>query len=116
MANIKGQNYNIKIGNNASMVKAELKRKVNLMLLAIGEKWRSLVDKEITVRRIIDTGALRRSMNYKVNKPDKNVNVGSPLPYSIKQELDNPKGPYLKPSILNYKESYKNICENIMEE
>ena len=114
--NINGQNYNIRIENNAPIIKAELKRKIGLMLIAIGEKWRTLVDKEITVRRIVDTGALRRSMNYKVDKSAKKVRVGSPLDYATKQEFDNPKGPYLKPSILDYKESYKNVAEHIMEE
>jgi len=114
-SNITGQNFNIRIENNAPIVKAEMKRKIGLMLLAIGEKWRSLVTQEITTRRIVDTGALRRSMNYKVNKSDKNIQVGSPLDYAEKQEFSR-KGPYLKPSILSYKESYKNVCGHIMEE
>lgn len=114
-SNISGQNYNIKIENNAPIARREMKKKISLMLTAIGEKWRSLVTREITTRRIVDTGALRRSMNFKINKSAKNVKVGSPLPYAAKQEFDNPKGPYIKPSILNYKESYKNVCEHIIE-
>jgi len=114
-SNITGQNFNIRIENNAPIVKTEMKRKVGLMLLAIGEKWRSLVTQEITTRHIVDTGALRRSMNFKVNKSDKNIQVGSPLDYAEKQEFGI-KGPYLKPSILNYKESYKNIAEEIIKE
>lgn len=106
----------MRIESNVPAVKAEMKRKIDLILTAIGEKWRSLVTGEITTRRIVDTGALRRSMNFKTNKSAKNVKVGSPLPYAAKQEFDNPKGPYIKPSILNYKESYKNICKDIMEE
>lgn len=113
--NITGQNYTIRIENNAPIATREMGRKIDLMLTAIGEKWRSLVVREITTRRIVDTGALRRSMNFEVNESAKNVKVGSPLPYATTQEFENSKGPYLKPSILNYKDSYKNVVEHIME-
>ena len=114
--NIRGQNYTISIENNTPIVIKEWKKKKTLMLIAIGEKWRSLVTKEITVKKIVDTGALRRSMNFKINIFTKKLKVGSPLPYATSQEFDNPKGPYLKPSLLDYKESYKNVAEHIMEE
>jgi len=136
-SNVTGRNYNIRIENNIPIVERELKRKIGLMTYAMGLKWQSLATRLITVKRIVDSGRLRGSLTFitaeKVgssinrvaeNEPNdflhgramgKALIVGSNVPYAEKQEFSR-KGPYLKPSILSYKDSYKNICESIMEE
>ncbi len=112
----KGNKITIEIEDNYKEVMSEFNSKIDMISTAIGEKWRSIVTKEITVRKIVDTGRLRASMNYITDKANREVVVGSPVEYALKNEMDNPKGPYLKPSLLEYQDSYKNIVEAIMEE
>jgi len=107
--------YKIEIDNNIPEVEKEMKKKISEILTEIGLKWQELAVKEITVRKIVDTGSLRRSMNFEVDNASKTVIVGSPLDYATKQEFENKKGPYLKPSIINYRDSYKNIAEEILK-
>lgn len=104
----------IKIENNAPKVLRELEAKEGMILQAIGLKWQSIVTKIITVKNIVDTGALRSSMTF--NKGNKEVIVGTPKKYATKQEFENKKGPYMKPSLLEYKDVYKNIAEQILKQ
>jgi len=135
--NITGQNYSISIENNTHVVKAEMKAKIKKMTYAMGLKWQSLATRVITTKRIVDSGRLRGSLTFitsekvgkSINKVESNQSkdflkgraepgkliVGTNVEYADKQEF-GPKGPYLKPSILDYKESYKNISEDIMKE
>jgi len=137
-SNISGQNFNMRIESNVPAVKTEMKRKIGKMTYAIGLKWQSIATRLITAKRIVDTGRLRGSLTFITNKktgvptnrttdnipndflkgkaPAQTIVVGTNVSYAVKQEFGNPKGPYLKPSILNYKESYKNVAEHIMKE
>lgn len=105
----------ITLGDNSKQVQSELNKKIDMILTALGEEWRDIVTDEITVRRIVDTGKLRDSMNYVKDKKNKQIIVGSPVKYAAKQEFENRKGPYLKPSLLNYKETYKKIVEELLK-
>lgn len=104
---------NVKIENNAPKALRELEGKEEEILQAIGLKWQSIVTKIITVKDIVDTGALRGSMTFKPFP--KYVLVGTPKKYATKQEFENKKGPYMKPSLLDYKEVYKDIAEQILK-
>lgn len=112
---IKKGNSTITLEINTKQLNAAMKGKIDAILKAIGLKWQSIVTKEITTRRIVDTGRLRASMDFNVISSKKVVEVGSPVKYSIKQEFSNKKGPYLKPSLLNYKDTYKNLAKQILQ-
>lgn len=138
----KGVGYQIKFEDNSDVFKADYKRKKMKMTWALGLKWQELATKIITANRIVDTGRLRASLSfvtpYKSSgenqfapKPENAKNtdrlrgtsgeqniviVGSNVEYAAKQELNNPKGSFVKPAIMNYRDAYKNLLEQIMKE
>ena len=126
----------IEYNNNIKEVlKAEEKKKEKI-LYAIGLKWQSICSKIITQRKIVDTGRLRGSLTFitarEVGSPINTVTenkssdflkgssgdedtliVGSNVEYARKQEFENKKGAFLRPSVLDYKQDYKDIAEQI---
>jgi len=62
--NIKGQNYNITITDNSSLIKEELKKRKEKITYAIGLKWQKIATELVTVKRIVDTGRLRGSLTF----------------------------------------------------
>ena len=131
--------YSVKFENNGIKFKNEWKERKRKITYAWGLKWQSLATKIITVNGIVDTGRLRGSLTFitkdKVgdsiskcsnNKPndflsgssgaDGDLIVGSNVEYAEKQELENPKGAFIKPSVMNYREDYKRIAKSIMNE
>lgn len=129
---------NVRFEDNSPKFERDWKEKKKKILYAIGLKWQSLCTQIITRNRIILTGRLRGSLTFitpnKIGKsissvaenkqsdyltgsaPEDSLIVGSNLSYASKQELTNPKGAFVKPSILNYRDTYKNIAKQIMEE
>lgn len=127
----------VKFEDNSNKIKAELKNAEKEILYAIGLKWQTLATKIITANKEVDTGRLRGSLTFvtpdkvggsiskvKDNKssdflsgkaPEKTVIVGSNVEYAVKVEISNPKGPYLKPSIMSYRDVYKNLAEQILK-
>lgn len=136
------KSYEIKFEDNSNIFKADYKGKKMKMTWAIGFKWLELATKTITVNKVVDTGRLRASLSFitpykssgenpfaekaKESKAsdrlrgtsgeDNVVVVGSNVSYAKKQELENKKGSFIKPAILEYREDYKNVIEEIMKE
>lgn len=128
----------IKFENNKSEVESDLKIKEQKILYAIGLKWQEICTKIITRNGIVDTGRLRASLTFitstkrggpisfapnskpsdflKGSSGGKEVIVGSNVVYALRQEIENKKGAFLKPSILNYREDYENVTKSILEE
>lgn len=129
-----GSNVNIKFEDNSKPIKSEYKAKKNKILYAIGLKWLEICTKIITVNGIVDTGRLRASLSFITpsesggngaveigdditgRSEEGSIIVGSNVKYASKQELTNKKGSFIKPSILDYKEDYKEIAKNILKE
>ena len=134
-----GIGVSVKMENNVKEVlKVEEEKKAKI-LYAIGLKWQSICSKIITQRKIVDTGRLRGSLTFitarEVGSPINTVTenkssdflkgssgdedtliVGSNVEYARKQEFENKKGAFLRPSILQYKNDYKDIAEQIWKE
>ena len=129
-----GSNVNIKFEDNSKPIKSEYKAKKNKILYAMGLKWLEICTKIITVNGIVDTGRLRASLSFITpsesggngaveigdditgRSEEGSIIVGSNVKYASKQELTNKKGSFIKPSILDYKEDYKEIAKNILKE
>lgn len=129
-----GSNVNIKFEDNSKPIKSEYKAKKNKILYAMGLKWLEICTKIITVKGIVDTGRLRASLSFITpienggngavevgdditgRSEEGSIIVGSNVRYASKQELTNKKGSFIKPSILDYKEEYKNIAKEILKE
>lgn len=134
-----GIGVSVKMENNVKEVlKVEEEKKAKI-LYAIGLKWQSICSKIITQRKIVDTGRLRGSLTFitarEVGSPINTVTenkssdflkgssgdedtliVGSNVEYARKQEFENKKGAFLRPSVLDYKQDYKDIAEQIWKE
>lgn len=129
----------IEYNNNIKEVLKAEEQKKEKILYAIGLKWQSICSKIITQRKIVDTGRLRASLTFiTVNKVGSPINtvtenktsdflsgtsgdentliVGSNVEYARKQEFENKKGAFLRPSVLEYKNDYKEIAEQIWKE
>ena len=129
-----GSNVNIKFEDNSKPIKSEYKAKKNKILYALGLKWLEICTKIITVNGLVDTGRLRASLRFITpsesggngaveigdditgRSEEGSIIVGSNVKYASKQELTNKKGSFIKPSILDYKEDYKEIAKNILKE
>lgn len=109
------RNIQIKFEDNTGRAKSEFNAKRTRILNAIGLKWQEIVVKIINQKGIVDTGALRNSMTFRLNGSD-SITVGSPKEYATKQEFTNRKGKFLEPSLLQHKDTYKKIAENILKE
>lgn len=124
----------IKFENNLPQFENELKNKKQAISYAWGLKWLSLASQIITKNKIIDTGRLRASLSFiTVNQNGNNgafetgdnligssgddgtVIVGSNVKYAAKQEFENRKGPFVRPAITDYKDSYENIAKSILD-
>lgn len=92
-------------------------RKKQKILTAIGLKAISIWTKIINLKGVVDTGHFKNTNSYEVN--DKSVSVGAIVEYAPYLELGTSKmkaRPTLKPTILEYKDSYKKIAKQIWEE
>lgn len=134
--------YNVKIENNVNRFKADYKQKKMKMTYALGLKWLEIATKLITSNGIVDTGRLRASLSFitpykssgenqfatKSNESkatdrlrgktdEKNtVIVGSNVSYAKQQELNNPKGAFIKPAVTGFRQDYENVIKAIMKE
>lgn len=128
----------VKFENNAPTAVKDLETKKELILFAIGLKWQTICTKIITINGIVDTGRLRGSLTFitkswvggPIASVGENVDndylggssgsddvliVGSNVEYAAKNEFNNPKGAFLRPSVTEYSEDYKNIAEEILK-
>lgn len=127
----------INIEDNSDKFLGEEEKKKEKILYLIGLEWQKIVTKIITEKKIVDTGRLRASMSFITNKrqqkgvPVKETQskdflsgrankdeliVGSNVEYAEKQELTNRKGDFLRPSLLEHKDTYQNIAEMVFKE
>ena len=105
---------NIKIEDNSGRVKSEANKKVKMILTAIGEKAKAIWIQIITQKGIVDTGRFRGSVANEVK--EKAVIIGSDVEYAPFLELGTSRmraRPSLKPAILNHKETYKKLADQI---
>ena len=124
--------FSVKFENNFPKYKNEWKERKKEITYAWGLKFISLASKIITRNGIVNTGRLRASLSFiTIDKSGSNggggqdvlngssgnesdLIVGSNVKYAAKQELENKKGPFIRPSITDYREDYKNIAKSIM--
>ena len=105
--------------NNKSNVESDLAAKKTKILKAWGIKWQEIVTKIITQKGIIDTGALKNSMSTRYRTAQGILQVGTNIEYAKAHELGTSEikaRPYLKPSVMEYKDTYENIAKSILEE
>lgn len=128
----------VKFEDNSVKFKKDWENKRKKILWAWGLKWQELATKIITINRIVLTGRLRSSLTFITpdktgspksrvpeskssdflsgSAPEDSLIVGSNVEYSARQELNNPKGAFVRPAILTYRDSYQNIAKQIMKE
>lgn len=118
-----GNNVKVTFKDNSKKIESEMIKKKRKALEMIGAKWNEIVVKIITIKGIVDTGALRDSMGYRINSNVKApiLYVGSPKEYAPINELGGrtknyPERPFLRPSVYQYGEVYKEIVKQVMEE
>lgn len=107
----------IEFEDNSDKILGEWGSKKGKILTAIGLKATEIWAKIITTKKVVDTGRFRNSVNYQVGEDE--VIIGSGIEYAEFLELGTSKmeaRPTLKPTIEEYRETYKNIAEQIMKE
>jgi hypothetical protein len=85
----------------------------------IGMKNREIAAELITDLDAVDTGALRGSMSYRVDLPDRRVIAGSDIEYAIHVHEGTskmPGRPFLRDSILNHRGDYLEIIAKTLGE
>lgn len=66
----------------------------------------------------VDTGRLRNSITNEVDVSDKSVTIGSAVEYAPFVEQGTSKRrakPYLRPAIIDHRDDYQRIVENILK-
>jgi len=109
----------VKFTDNSQQIKTQFENNLNKALEMMGVKNQELSTKEITDMRAVDTGRLRASMTYQVDAPNKQVIVGTNVsyaPYVHEGTHRMASRPFLKNSILNYREDYKEIIQKTLGE
>ena len=107
----------INFENNANVFKQEMGNRGNKIAIALGTKIVSVWQKIITAKKVVDTGRFRNSTQWYADK--NKVVIGSPLSYSIFLENGTsrqPARPTLKPAIMDYREDYEKLIEQILKD
>lgn len=118
MARKEEKEMKINFENNANVFKKEMDSKVINCLNAVGLKAVSIWQKVITAKKVVDTGRFRNSANYAVKTQDKKVVIGSNVQYAPFLEAGTsrqPARPTLKPAIMDYREDYEKLVEQILK-
>lgn len=119
MARKEEKEMKIKFENNANVFKKEMDSKVIKCLNAVGLKAVSIWQKVITAKKVVDTGRFRNSANYAVKPSEKKVILGSNVSYAGFLENGTsrqPARPTLKPAIVDYREDYEKLIEQILKD
>ena len=112
--------------DNTPIAKSQMERNIAKALEMMGLKNQEIVTKIMSDpnyyglnRDIIDAGRLRSSMSYQVDAPNQRVIVGTNVEYAIwvhEGTLRMKGRPFLKDSIFNYREDYKEIAKSVLGE
>ena len=119
----------VKFTSYKPQVKAKFKRAVAGTLEALGMKWHELVVREIHVQPqfgklagnatgAVDTGRMRSSMEYIVDRGKQEVTVGSNLNYALYVAYGTwkmPRRPFFQNSGFNYDKQYKAVIKGVMQ-
>ena len=119
----------VKFKSYKPQVKAKFKRAVAGTLEALGMKWQEIVVREINTQPrmgklagnatgAVDTGRMRSSMEYVVDKGKQEVTVGSNLNYALYVTYGTwkmPRRPFFQNSGFNYDKQYKAVIKGVMQ-
>lgn len=103
----------IKITSHVNEVKAELQSRIPTILEALGLQAEGNAISEITTLGAVDTGRLRGSISHATDSEA--AYVGTNVEYAPYVELGTYKmaaRPFLKNSVANYTDEYKQIIED----
>lgn len=127
----------VNITDNSDKLLGEEEKKKDKILYMIGLEWQRIVVEILTTKNIVDTGRLRASMSFITNKKQvkgtrvpetlprdylsgrankDELIVGSNVEYAEKNELQNRKGDFLRPSLLEHTDVYQKIADSIFKE
>lgn len=99
--------------DNSHLVKAELERRIPIILEAVGEQAEGNAVTEITKMKAVDTGRLRGSISHAVSGED--VYIGTNVEYAPYVELGTyrmPPRPFLKNAVSGYRAEYEQIIKD----
>lgn len=102
----------IKIENHSNEAKAELNRKIPIILEALGIEGEGNAVSEITSMGAVDTGRLRGSISHAHD--DENAYIGTNVEYAPYVEFGTKymaARPFLRNAAANYSDDYKRIIE-----
>ena len=118
-----------KFEDNSPAVKAAFAKAVGRTLNALGMKWQEIVTMEIDsmprfgklkdtgAMGAVDTGRMRASMEYTVDKGKKEVTVGSIINYALYVTYGTwkmPRRPFFQNSGFNYDREYEKVAKDNM--
>ena len=98
--------------DNSKLVEDELKRRIPVIMDALGIQAESYAVDEITEMKAVDTGRLRASIDHAVD--DQDVYIGTNVEYAPYVELGTYKmaaRPFLRNAISKHGDDYKRIVE-----
>lgn len=104
----------IKIENNH---KDEILAALEENELAILTAWGETAERHAKQLCPVDTGRLRNSITYQVQANEDAVLIGTNVEYGKYVELGTSRmkaQPYLKPALVNYKDEYKQIMNDVI--
>jgi HK97 gp10 family phage protein len=105
----------ISFRSNRPQVQRAIDDAVDATLEAIG----LYVEGEAILRCPVDTGNLKGSLTHKVDKPDKEVHIGTNVDYAAYVEKGTSRmraQPYLEPAVMNNVSNIKQIAERGLQQ
>lgn len=103
----------VKFIDRSNEVKAEMNRKIPVILEALGIEGEGNAVSEITRMGAVDTGRLRGSISHAHD--DENAYIGTNVEYAPYVEFGTyrmPARPFLRNAVANYTSDYKRIIED----
>lgn len=117
----------VEIVSNADKVRSALPHQIELALTEMGiaaennavvEVDKKVYDTPEPKSGYVRTGRLRNSLTHEVHKDEQAVYIGSAVSYAKFVEFGTRRmkpRPYLKPAIVEHKDEYKEIVENVLK-
>lgn len=106
--------HNIEVNDNTEQFLEYLDKAIVNGLTAIGMTAEGHAKRKITDYPAVDTGRLRNSITFEVDKKEPAVYIGTNVEYGPYVELGTskmPPRPFLKPAATEHSEEYKRIME-----